>query len=63
MLFLDATSARGVQGPATMDGIGPAFGWETYWMEVDVKRRRGAPWMVPVPAEIAAKTPRLSAAE
>jgi hypothetical protein len=63
MLFLDATSARGVQGPATMDGIGPAFGWETYWMEADVKRRRGAPWMAPVPAEIVAKTPRLSAAE
>ena len=29
--------------PATMDGIGPTRGWETFWMEVDVKRRRGAP--------------------
>jgi len=27
-----------------MDGIGPTRGWETYWMEVDVARRRGAPW-------------------
>jgi hypothetical protein len=36
--------ARSIQGPATMDGIGPTKGWETYWMEVDVKRRRGAPW-------------------
>ena len=26
----------------TMDGIGPTRGWEIYWMEVDVKRRRGA---------------------
>jgi hypothetical protein len=62
MLFLDASSARSIQGPATMDGIGPTQGWETFWMEVDVKRRRGAPWTAPVPEEIAAKV-HLSAAE
>ena len=28
-------------------------GWETFWMEVDVKRRRSAPWAAPVPADIA----------
>lgn len=33
-----------------MDGIGPSTGWETYWMEVDVNRRRGAPWMAAAPA-------------
>jgi hypothetical protein len=27
-----------------MDGIGPTQGWETYWIEVDAKRRRNAPW-------------------
>ena len=53
MLCLDDAHARSIQGPATMDGIGPTLGWETFWMEVDVKRRRGAPWSVPVPAEIA----------
>jgi nitrite reductase/ring-hydroxylating ferredoxin subunit len=63
LLVLDATHARSVQGPATMDGIGPTRGWETYWMEVDVKRRRSAPWAAPVPADIAAKAPHLSAAE
>ncbi|MCG6206724.1 aromatic ring-hydroxylating dioxygenase subunit alpha [Rhodopseudomonas sp. HC1] len=63
LLALDAAAARGIQGPATMDGIGPSRGWETYWMEVDVKRRRGAPWAAPVPAEIAAKVPHLTAAE
>jgi hypothetical protein len=63
LLFLDQSEARSIQGPATMDGIGPTRGWETYWMEVDVKRRRGAPWVAPVPAEIAAKVPHLSAAE
>jgi hypothetical protein len=46
-----------------MDGIGPTQGWEMYWMEVDVKRRRGAPWSVPVPSEIADKVRHLSAAE
>src|SRR5206468_2352625 len=44
MLCLDDSNARSIQGPATMDGIGPTQGWETFWMEVDVKRRRGAPW-------------------
>jgi hypothetical protein len=63
MLFLDEASARSIQGPATMDGIGPTQGWELYWMEVDVKRRRGAPWAAPVPREIAGKVHHLTAAE
>ncbi|MGC1662152.1 MAG: aromatic ring-hydroxylating dioxygenase subunit alpha, partial [Bradyrhizobium sp.] len=58
-MFLDAAHARSIQGPATMDGIGPTRGWETFWMEVDVKRRRGAPWATPVPEEIADPTPQL----
>ncbi len=49
MMVLDAKSARAIQGPGTMDGIGPSKGWETYWMEVDVARRRSAPWMPAVP--------------
>jgi hypothetical protein len=44
LMVLDDRHARSVQGPATMDGIGPTREWETYWMEVDVKRRRAAPW-------------------
>jgi hypothetical protein len=31
-------------------------------MEVDVKRRRSAPWRPPVPAEIGEKLPNLEAA-
>ena len=42
---------------------GRRSGWEIYWMEVDVKRRRGAPWAAPVPSEIAGKIRHLSAAE
>jgi phthalate 4,5-dioxygenase len=46
-----------------MDGIGPTQGWEIYWMEVDVKRRRGAPCAAPVPKEIAPHVRHLTAAE
>src|ERR1700746_3791983 len=63
VLCLDESTARRIQGPATMDGIGPTRGWEIYWMEVDVKRRRGAPWAAPVPTEIAQNLPHLTAAE
>jgi nitrite reductase/ring-hydroxylating ferredoxin subunit len=63
LLVLDEAHARSIQGPATMDGIGPTRGWEIYWMEVDVKRRRAAPWAAPVPEEITTKLPHLSAAE
>ena len=62
LLALDAKAAKSIQGPATMDGIGPTQGWETYWMEVDVKRRRGASWAAPVPAVDAAMTRRLGIA-
>ena len=61
MMFLDDAHARSIQGPATMDGIGPTRGWETFWMEVDVKRRRSAPWAAPVPQEIADKVRHLKA--
>ena len=50
LMVLDEKHARAIQGPGTMDGIGPSTGWETYWMEVDVARRRGAPWMAAAPA-------------
>jgi hypothetical protein len=63
MLFLDEANAKSIQGPATMDGIGPTQGWEMFWMETDVKRRRGAPWAAPVPKDIAGKVHHLTAAE
>src|SRR5438874_687827 len=62
-MVLDPGGAARVTGPAAIDGIGPTRGWESFWMEVDVKRRRGAPWAAPIPAEIADKVRHLSAAE
>ena len=53
LMCLDPAAARSIQGPATMDGIGPTRAWESYWMEVDVRRRRGAPWAVPTPGDAA----------
>ncbi|GJD49059.1 5,5'-dehydrodivanillate O-demethylase oxygenase subunit [Methylobacterium crusticola] len=63
LMVLDGRHAKGIQGPATMDGIGPSKGWETYWMEVDVRRRRGAPWMPAVPADVSSDAASLNAAE
>ena len=39
---LDAVAASQIEGPSTMDGIGPADGWEDYWRAVDARRRQGA---------------------
>ena len=47
LMELDADSAARVQGPATMDGIGPAGEWRDYWVSVDARRRNNAPWRRP----------------
>lgn len=44
LMELDPTAAAGITGPATMDGIGPADDWKTYWRRVDERRRTAAPW-------------------
>jgi hypothetical protein len=44
LMEVDAEAARGIQGPATMDGIGPSDDWQQYWQRVDETRRRAAPW-------------------
>jgi hypothetical protein len=48
LLQLNAEEAARVTGPGTMDGVGPAAEWESYWRSVDARRRTGAPWF---PAE------------
>jgi hypothetical protein len=63
MLFLGRAQARSIQGPATMDGIGPTQGWEIYWMEVDVKAPPRRAVGRTVPNEIAGRIRHLSAAE
>jgi nitrite reductase/ring-hydroxylating ferredoxin subunit len=39
---LDAAAASQITGPSTMDGIGPADDWQSYWRGVDNRRRQGA---------------------
>jgi hypothetical protein len=63
LMFLNAETARHIQGPGTMDGIGPTRGWESYWLAVDVARRHGATWTAPVSHDAATTVPGLSAAQ
>lgn len=59
MMIFDERTRKSVQGPAAMDGIGPTQGWELYWMEADVRRRRTASWAVGVPRDIVEAAPHL----
>lgn len=47
LMQLDAARARAMTGPAVIDGVGPAEGWERYWVEADARRRDAAPWAAP----------------
>jgi nitrite reductase/ring-hydroxylating ferredoxin subunit len=44
LMELDPEAAIQVTGPSTMDGIGPTADWQSYWQEVDRRRRSGASW-------------------
>jgi tyrosyl-tRNA synthetase len=41
-MVLNAEAAAALQGPATVDSIAPANGWEAHWAQVDAERREGA---------------------
>lgn len=43
-MVLNTSQATQIQGPATMDGVGPTNGTENYWKDVDARRRNAAPW-------------------
>lgn len=43
-MVLEPADAADVRGPATIDGIAPADGWQAYWQETVEKRRRSASW-------------------
>src|SRR5262245_633176 len=43
-MAFDAAQAEAITGPATLDGVGPADGWEQYWQDAYRKRRRAAVW-------------------
>jgi phthalate 4,5-dioxygenase oxygenase subunit len=44
LMVLDADNAKGITGPETIDGIGPAEGWDEYWKNSVSKRRQSAAW-------------------
>jgi phthalate 4,5-dioxygenase oxygenase subunit len=43
-MTFDAVRAKAITGPATLDGVGPADGWNDYWQEAYRKRRQAAAW-------------------
>jgi phthalate 4,5-dioxygenase len=43
-MTFDAAEAKRITGPATLDGVGPTDGWQSYWQEAYRKRRQAAPW-------------------
>jgi phthalate 4,5-dioxygenase len=50
----DAAAARALTGPAAIDGMAPAQGWQSYWKETDAKRRQACAWWRAAAAERAA---------
>jgi hypothetical protein len=47
LMMIDEQQAAHLTGPASIDGIGPADGWDDYWKASDVQRRAAAPWPAP----------------
>ena len=43
-MVLDPPSAARLTGPAAIDGIGPADGWQSYWQKTDAVRRQASSW-------------------
>ena len=44
LMILDENTAPGMTGPETIDGIGPAKGWDDYWKQSVARRRSAAAW-------------------
>ena len=43
-MCLDPARAASIRGPIAIDGMGPTEGWESYWKDVDARRRSGSSW-------------------
>jgi nitrite reductase/ring-hydroxylating ferredoxin subunit len=44
LMVLDTAEAARINGPFTLDGIGPTERWSAYWQEAEAKRRASASW-------------------
>ena len=43
-MWLDPARAAAIRGPIAIDGMGPTEGWQSYWKDVDARRRSGSSW-------------------
>ena len=53
-MWLDPARAAEIRGPVAIDGMGPTNGWQAYWKDVDVRRRRGSSWAADTVPPVAA---------
>jgi phenylpropionate dioxygenase-like ring-hydroxylating dioxygenase large terminal subunit len=44
IMVLDPAKAQAMQGPACVDGIGPAGDWQGYWQRTEAARRKTMSW-------------------
>jgi phenylpropionate dioxygenase-like ring-hydroxylating dioxygenase large terminal subunit len=44
LMVLDPASAVTITGPAAVDGVGPTDGWQGYWQQAEIARRRASGW-------------------
>lgn len=47
-LPVDPNGGDALQGPITLDGLGPTGSWKSYWREMDRRRRAAAEWSPPM---------------
>ena len=50
-MVLDPGGAARVTGPAAIDGIGPAEGWQAYWRTAEEARRKASSWAPLLPPQ------------
>ena len=47
-LPVDPNGGNALRGPVTLDGLGPTASWQSYWRDVDRRRRGAAEWSAPL---------------
>jgi phthalate 4,5-dioxygenase oxygenase subunit len=57
LMVLDEHAARAIDGPGTIDGLGPTGDWEAHWQRTIDGRLAAAPWSAQRASAVAPATP------